>query len=277
MKSENWEDIRLFLIVARRGGLTGASQETGMSPPTIGRRMLALERSMGRSLFVRGPTGYSLAVDGQILFERARSMETAAQAIVEWQQDIPTLPIVSIGADTWTLRLIAENLSALWSPSDSFRICLKVFDAGIDFTYRDAQIGVVADKPTKGNAAIRPAGLRKYAPYRSLSASSDAVSNWVSLGTDTAPAPWMRWTFLQAHLPIIAWTNSQTGLLDLVRAGAGTGVLPCMVGDRDMTVKRAGPEIIELEHPIWLVMHDDDRQRPEVRLTIDRLGAFLAF
>ncbi|GGA40535.1 LysR family transcriptional regulator [Pelagibacterium lentulum] len=275
MKNENWEDIRLFLIVARRGGLTGAAQETGMSPPTIGRRMLALERSMGRSLLVRGPTGYSLAVDGQILYERAKSMEAAAHSIIEWQQDILKLPIVSIGADTWTLRLIMENLSTIWTPSDSFRICLKVFDAGIDFTYRDAHIGIVADRPVKGNAATRPAGRRSYAPYRSLLAAPETEGNWVSLGTDTAPASWMRWTFSQAHLPIIAWTNSQTGLLDLIRAGAGTGVLPCMVGDKDPLMTRAGPVIKELEHASWLVMHDDDRHRQEVRLTIDRLGAFL--
>lgn len=275
MKNHNWEDLRLFLIVARCGGLTGAARETAMSPPTIGRRMLALERSIGRSLFVRGPTGYTLAEDGQLLFEHAKAMEAAAQHISEWQQDVLTLPIVSIGADTWTLRLIMENLAEIWTPDAAFRICLKVCDTGIDFTYRDAQIGIVAAKPSTGNTAARPAGKRTYAPYLSRSTPAGAEGKWVSLGTDSAPAPWMRWVFSQPQLPIIAWTNSQAGLLDLIRGGAGTGILPCMVGDNDEGLQRAGPEVAELSHTSWLVMHDDDRHRPEVRLTIDRLSAFL--
>ncbi|CCE99729.1 hypothetical protein predicted by Glimmer/Critica (plasmid) [Sinorhizobium fredii HH103] len=53
MKVENWEDLRLFLHVAEQGGLAGAAEKTGISAPTIGRRMLALERATGRALFVR--------------------------------------------------------------------------------------------------------------------------------------------------------------------------------------------------------------------------------
>lgn len=275
MKNESWDDLRLFLVVARRGGLSGAAQETGISPPTIGRRMLGLERSLGRALFERGPTGYGLAVDGQALYERLQPMAAAAQAVGEWQQDILALPVVSIGADRWTLRLIIEHLGALWSPADGFRICMKVFDAGLDLTYRDAHIGVVASRPGSGNVAARGAGRRAYAPYQARTITGEAAEKWVSLGTDVAPAPWMRWCFSRPDLSIVAWTNDPRSLLDLIRAGAGKGVLPCFVGDREPGLCRAGPPIAELAHESWLVMHDDDRHRPEMRLAIDRLAALL--
>ncbi len=44
----NWDDLRLFLAVARHEGLAPAAAEIGKSAPTLGRRMLALERQLGR-------------------------------------------------------------------------------------------------------------------------------------------------------------------------------------------------------------------------------------
>lgn len=42
-----WDDLRIFFHVARSGGLSGAARQTGLSPATIGRRMLALEQQAG--------------------------------------------------------------------------------------------------------------------------------------------------------------------------------------------------------------------------------------
>eukprot|EP01030_Chromulinospumella_sphaerica_P031879 gene31879-32556_t len=69
MADSAWDDLKLFLHVASEGGLSGASLQTGLSAPTIGRRMFALERVLGRSLFVRSQQGYRLAHDGEILLE----------------------------------------------------------------------------------------------------------------------------------------------------------------------------------------------------------------
>ncbi len=60
----DWDDLRLFLAVAREGGLAAASASTGKSPPTLGRRMLALERRLGLELFERLPRGYALTDQG---------------------------------------------------------------------------------------------------------------------------------------------------------------------------------------------------------------------
>jgi len=68
MTDVNWDDLKLFHIVATEGGLAGAASLTGISAPTIGRKMLFLERTMGRTLFIRSQQGYKLAPDGVILF-----------------------------------------------------------------------------------------------------------------------------------------------------------------------------------------------------------------
>lgn len=270
MKSLPWDDMQLFLTVARAGGLSGAAHQTGLSPPTIGRRMLALERALGRSLFVRGPTGYGLATDGEVLLEYAKAMESAALSIENWQQDAFSLPIVSVGADRLTTGFLAGRLGALFSPEDGFRICLKAFDEEIDLAHRQSQIAIVAEPPERGNFAVRRAGQRAYAAFTSR--TGPKWDYWISPGTEQAHAPWMAWVFSRPHLPVLVWTRAITALADLAAAGGGKAVLPCFLGDADPRLERVGEPIADLAHESFIVMHDDDRHRPEVRTVIERLA-----
>lgn len=276
MDTANWEDLQLFFHVATGGGLSAAASRTGLSPPTIGRRMLALERTTGRSLFQRGPTGYLLAADGIALLERVQQMQAAAQSIADWQDEVLSLPIVSIAADGWTLRYIADHLAAIWTPSDQFRMCYKTYDTSVDFTHRETHIAIRPDRPESGNIAIHRSVAVAHAAYQA-SNFEDTNRNWISLGTDIAVTPAEKWTFEQPDYWITGWTNTPSMLFYLIRGGGGRGVLPCFVGDRDDGLVRAGPIIDALTHDLWIVAHDDERRRPEVRTVIDRLfGVFEA-
>ncbi|MDP2782200.1 LysR family transcriptional regulator, partial [Devosia sp.] len=56
----SWDDLKLFLAVARLGGLSAATDTTGLSAATLGRRVSTLERQIGERLFVRSQSGYRL-------------------------------------------------------------------------------------------------------------------------------------------------------------------------------------------------------------------------
>ncbi|MFN3832512.1 MAG: LysR family transcriptional regulator, partial [Allorhizobium sp.] len=62
---------------------------------------------------------------------------------------------------------------------------------------------------------------------------------------------------------------------DLLRAGAGIGVLPCFVGDLDPGLERVGEELPELRHRQWIVMNNDDRHRSDIRVVAERLSKLL--
>lgn len=275
MKDASWDDLQLFFHVATGGGLSAAATRTGISPPTIGRRMLALERATGRSLFTRGPTGYLLARDGQELLDRVRLMQDAARAISDWRGEVLTLPIVSTAADSWTSRFIADHLASIWTPKDYFRMCYKTCDTSVDFTYREAHIAIRHSRPDNGNVAIRRSVKVAHAAYQAAG-YDERNCNWISLGTDTAITPADKWTFEQPDYWITSWTNTPHMLFYLIRGGAGRGVLPCFIGDQERRLVRAGPVIDELTYDMWIVAHDDERQRPEVRTVIDRLAALFA-
>lgn len=92
----NWDDIRLFIAVARAGGLAGAVSTTKLSPPTLGRRIRTLEHSLGVILFDRHRSGYDLTIAGRELLERSAALEHGAAAIERWQIVLDPRPVIRI-------------------------------------------------------------------------------------------------------------------------------------------------------------------------------------
>lgn len=74
-KNVDWNDLQLFLAVAREGGLSAAVKSTQRSAATLGRRMYALERGIGKELFIRHDRGYELLADGRKLLEELTNIE----------------------------------------------------------------------------------------------------------------------------------------------------------------------------------------------------------
>ncbi|MFZ2102549.1 MAG: LysR family transcriptional regulator [Oricola sp.] len=273
MKNVNWDDLQVFAHVARAGGLSGATEALSMSAPTVGRRMLALEQATGKSLFVRSRAGYALTDDGRSLLRKVQAMEASARPIEEWLAVGGERPAVRISAGTWTASFIADNISRLWTPNDPFRICFKTTEARLDIAHREIEIGIRNLPAEGGNLASRRTVEIAFAPYVARNHPDQKGAEWVSLGSDEAITRSARWLLAQDGVSVCAWANTPYTLRDLVRAGAGKGVMPCFAGDRDPQLVRAGPLITDLTEWQYLVMHNDDRHRPEVRKAIDRLNA----
>src|SRR5438445_7763789 len=75
----DWDDVRVFLAIAREGSMRAAGRALGLSQPTIARRLAAFEATFGRSsLFDRLPEGLRLNAAGEQLVPAAESVEDAA-------------------------------------------------------------------------------------------------------------------------------------------------------------------------------------------------------
>jgi len=275
MKNLDWDELRLFHVVAETGSLAAASQDTGISSPTIGRRMASLEKATGRKLFIRHQTGYELAVDGHALFEKVRQMQRQAGDIEQWASGAYQLPKVTISAGTWTTRFLGRHLSEFWTPDEPFRLCFKTSEARLDISHREADIGIRNHRPASGNLASRQAVNVAFAPYCHRDFDPDTKANWISIGRESDRTPSSSWVQSQPDLWITMWVSTPLALLDVIKGGGGQGVLPCFVGDEEPDLKRTGPIIEELTHVSWIVMHDDERHDPIKRTVIDRLANLL--
>ncbi len=275
MKDVDWDIYKSFLIVARANGLTGAAQATGLSPATLGRRMLELEKHTGRSLFTRSQTGYALTADGRFLFDELQEMEAAARKLEHWQQKAEGQTTVRIAAGTWIAWLLSENFPAIRTERDTFRIDLHISEVRANLAYREVDIGIRAFEPEEPNLAARPVGLVAYSLYQRRNAPEEKPGRVVAVSEEDAISAYLRWPHQNAADRIVAFANRPRSLLDLIRAGAGQGVLPCFVGDLDPELERAGDELPELAHRQWIVMNNDDRHRRDIRTVADRMTKLL--
>lgn len=274
MKNLNWDDVRIFLRVAQGGGLTAAAGQTGLSPATVGRRVTALEHSIGRVLFERSQAGYRLTSDGRALMDKALAMDVSMRHIGNWSRASGEKRDIRVSAGTWTAELLAANIATLWAPDDDFQICFKTTEATLDLAHREAEIGLRNAMPEAGNLAVRKTADVAFAPYRAASLDADKPLDWVAIGRDEALAGSAHWVLDQPDANIAVWANTPHTLRAVIQSGAARGVLPCFAGDRDPQLVRDGPVIPDLMQSQYMVTHGDDRHRPEVRTLINRIAAF---
>ena len=79
--SLNWDDMRIFLAVARDGSLSAAARHLKVTQPTVGRRLGQLEADLGARLFDRLPDGFVPTQAGEELLPIAEDMEKAAHTL----------------------------------------------------------------------------------------------------------------------------------------------------------------------------------------------------
>jgi DNA-binding transcriptional LysR family regulator len=275
MKDMSWEAYRIFLDVARQGGLTGAAQVSGLSPATVGRRVLQLEEAIGRPLFLRSQTGYRLTGDGQALFGQLLAMEAVVRGVESWRQEGQGASVVRLMAGTWVTWLICENFSAICTERDPFRLDLSVSERRATLAHREVDVGIRAIQPSEPTLISRLAGEVAYAAYRRKNSGEALAGRWLAVSQEDAVSAYLRWPHERAEGTIAVLVSRPRSLLDLVRAGAGLAVLPCFVGDLDPELERAGEEIRALRHPQWIVANGEDRHRRDIRIVCDRLFRLL--
>ena len=181
-----------------------------------------------------------------------------------------------VSAGTGTAGFMADNFMRLWQPEDPYRLAFVTSEARLDIAHREVEIGIRNQAVESGNLASRKMEQVCFAPFRNRHRHWSGEPEWVAVDAKHARHPAAHWVLARDDISIGAWTNSVVTLRDMVRGGAGIGVMPCFVGDRDPILMRAGAVIEDLTEMQWLVMHDDDRHRPEVRIVIERIAALFS-
>ncbi|HYR66971.1 MAG TPA: LysR family transcriptional regulator, partial [Reyranella sp.] len=82
----NWDDLRVFLTLAREGTLSTAAKALGVSHPTVSRRVQALEQQIGARLFERLPDRFVPTSAGEDLADQPAQQAQAGDAQADGQQ-----------------------------------------------------------------------------------------------------------------------------------------------------------------------------------------------
>ncbi len=282
----DWNRARAFLVTAEEGSLSAASRALGMTQPTLGRQVSALEQELGVVLFERVGRGLQLTESGLELVEHVRGMGEAATrmsltASGQSQSIEGTVRITAseVGA-TFTLPPLAVKFRSI---EPGIRLEIVSSNEVQDLRRREADIAIrsVAPKdPSLIARKLRDGRAELFAAKTYISRlggfnDASALANADFIGFDdngtylhalqAAGVP-----ITQANFPI----SSDTHIVqwECVKAGAGVGVMASEVGDSEPLVTRAAPWLEPFSYGVWLVSHRELRTNRRLRLVFDWLA-----
>lgn len=287
MQNTDWDDLRVFLAVAREGALSAAARALGVNHSTVLRRLGALESRMDVRLFDRLPTGYAMTLAGESLRDRLRGVE---EQIDTAQRQLSGLDLRLSGTiritttDTLLIGLLGPMLAEFRALHPGIQLQLVVNNSFLSLNKREADVAIRPSNTPPDYLIGRRAGRVQTAIYASkayLKARPRhrklAELDWVALDEGLSHLAQARW--LRTHIPmerIVAQVDSLNGMTQLVRAGMGTGLLLCMLADGDRQLVQIEPPSEDLDTQVWVLTHPDLKDVARIKAFTDFIHARLA-
>jgi DNA-binding transcriptional LysR family regulator len=277
----DWDDVRVFLAVARKGSMRAAGRTLGLSQPTIARRLAAFEASFGgSSLFDRLPEGLRLNAAGEQLIPAAQSVEDAVLTLERRRAAAsPALSgTVRVSTGECAAGFLARCLSGPATTRLPPGITLELVESRqtANLARREADMALRHQPPESGDYYVSKAGTFGAAVYRRRGTDADAWITYTEEQAHYPPARWVQQRAQETGVPVALRASSMLMHLEAIRAGTGRGVLPCYVGDGHPLLERLSPPIAEIAAEYWIIVHRDLRRAACVRAVIDWVKALFA-
>lgn len=286
----DWTLIRSFLAVAEAGSLSAAARATGISQPTLGRHVQAIEAALQVPVFTRTAQGQALTEAGQALLTPARAMQAAAAELAL------TAKGQALGIDG-TVRITASRvvshailppvLARLRAAEPGIQIDLVPSDTTENLLFGEADIALRMYRPTQPDLVARhvadlPLGLyaaKAYLDRKGRPSTHEDLMRMEFIGQDRMDQiiRVMRGLGMdvgRSFFPVRC--DDPLTYVELVRAGCGMGGILRAVGDPDPALERIEviPDLPSL--PVWLTAAPNLRQSPRLRRVWDALAAAFA-
>jgi DNA-binding transcriptional LysR family regulator len=280
----DWNDLRYFLAVARHGSTLAAAKALKTSQSTVHRRLMELQKKIGRDLVQRHSTGYRLTEFGQQLLPYAERVEHAVLAL---DQQRATTERGEVGVIRLTCpepimyRLMRSALfDRFHERYPALRIEFVMSDKYLDLAKGDADValrsGDTDDEVLVGRKVADSIwavyASPKYLEQRGRPERIADLVRHAMIGLDEAMADHRAAKWLREAVPgaeIVARSNSVLGLVSAAKSGIGLAPLPTALGDAEPELERVLGPIPELARSWRLLTHPDLRQTPRVAAFFD--------
>jgi DNA-binding transcriptional LysR family regulator len=274
----NWDDMRVFLAVARAESLTGAAPALKMDPATLSRRIARLEASLGASLFVKSPQGYALTDLGVRMRDDAAEAEVALTRAMDAGQAASTglSGQIRIGApDGCANFLLPQVCAAIRSDNPDLEVQVLALPRVVNLSRREADMAISVSPPQAGRLTVQ-----KVTDYRlHLAIRADMPEPQVLSDLRHMPVvgyiPDMIFDKELDYLGALAAqgvhlaSNSVSVQLQMLRQGGAVGIVHDFALPFAPELKRVLTGALSLTRSFYLVRHTSDRQS-------ERLNRFAA-
>lgn len=273
-----WSDVRIFLAVIRKGSFGEAARSLGVSHPTVGRRIKALEDEAQQALLRRTREGLVLTDAGDAVLNLAEAMENSALAMerrlagnherlegilrissAEWFAGYVLAPVLA--------ELTRRHPAIVPEVIASYRL--------LDLSRRDADVAFRLVPFTEPDIVQRRLMSISYGLY-------GAPETVRAMQNDPASVGLILMNTAQSHFPDVAWlldkfpvsrrvftSTSRAVQAQMCQQGMGIAVLPRPLGDAIPALQRIQMPDQPPSREIWVGYHHDLRHMDRLRAMLD--------
>ena len=267
----DWDDLRIFLTVARLKRVAPAARALGIDETTISRRLGRLSQALDAQLFEQSGAERALTEHGAALLRHAESIESAAMsAIVDVKGERHSLNgqvrlSVAEGFGRW---ILAPAIPQFHARHPGIRLDVITASGFLNPSKREADMAVMLARPQRGHLAVRKLADYKlhlyaspgYLEGRGAPVSRERLHEHVLIGyvPEFLYSPELDYLDeVYAGLEASLRSSSIGMQRQLILDGAGIGVLPDFIVAEDEKLVRLFPEEVEIARSFWLVTHPE--------------------
>jgi molybdate transport repressor ModE-like protein len=282
-RGTDWEDVRVFLALARHGSLSAAARALSINHATVARRIRALEITLGEKLVERRPDGYVLTPAGTRTLAAASDMEAAADTLGKGgaDDDAPR-GLVRLNASPALFQgFLLSRLAKLPAQYPGLDIDVATDLRHVSLERRETDVAIRLGRPHDGDLIARLLVTMGYGFYGTAAACQrikkgvDPVFvGFDESNADIPEAVWLARQFPRARVAFRA--NNQVSQAIAAKADAGIALLPHYIG---RTTPHLHPCALTPTPPpreAWLLTRRQGRKEQPIRTVVDYLTKIFA-
>ncbi|WGS48810.1 LysR family transcriptional regulator [Paraburkholderia sp. D15] len=274
----DWSDVRIFLAIARCGTLGAAAKRVGQTQPTMGRRLRALETTLGHTLFQRTSDGFVLTDEGTAVLAYAERMEEEAlgftRALVGEETQLTGLLRVS-SSDWFGMHILTPVFARFLARHPGISLELVTDSRLYNLARREADLLfriTPFDEPDVIQRRLMHIDYALYGHADLVPPSRGEGDGYTLISMDSAfgSLPDVAWAKRMLPRARIGFGSNNRGVQARMCAeGAGFAVLPCPLGDATPGIRRIDLGETPPGRDVWLGYHRDLRRVARLRALLD--------
>lgn len=283
--TEDWDNYRYFLAVAREGSYLAASRALGVSQPTVSRRIALLEGNLGARLFAQGRDGLITTEPGSKLVDHAERIEETALRLrheVEGFEDAASGSLTLTTAEGLATTWLIPRLARFKQLFPDISVTLYITGERVDIMRGEADLalrfGEMKSSDLIARRIARPiAGIyasKGYIEEHGYPQSLDELKRHklIEMTGECARFPQCAWlNQLMANSPRGARSDNAYAGLEFANAGLGLVASMAYMTTGKPDLVRLLPDEFEVQIDLWMVSHPDLQASSRMRLLKDFL------
>lgn len=280
----NWQDIQIFLEIARTERLTDAARRLSIDHSTVSRRIRRFESQLNTQLFERSTHGYRLTEAGEQLLSFAEGMQRQASGAIEniSNQNLQVNGSIRLGVTegfgTW---VITPLLSAFCARYPEVTVDLLTLPRVVNLSRHEADLAITIERPANAEMIVSRLcdyRLRLYGQHELL-----ALHAGPTCLSELSALPLISYVDDLIFSDQLCYLNPLLGMLPqppkfslrstsiitqlhATRAGVGLAILPCFMAQQDPSLKAVLQEEVDVVRSFWIAARPEQRQLLRVRL-----------